>query len=149
MDGSLILLIGYRGKKYCEDAQGYFLPLQDASIEPAGSFYHRGNRCMVFYDGNPFVLNTSHRSGAETLFAIVQVQYEEHALQTDATEFSNSSLYSAAEIRYASLPSPHICDPPVLSNYKNTHDHNYLTIPINVHFFLIVNKHIYFEKSPF
>jgi hypothetical protein len=147
VDGSLILLIGYRGKEYCEDAQGYFLPLQDASIEPSGSSISAA--IGVFYDGNPFVLNTSHRSGAETLFAIVQVQYEEHALQTDATEFSNSSLYNTAEIRYASLPSPHICGPPVLSNYKNTHDHDYHTIPINVHFFLIVNKHIYFKKSPF
>jgi hypothetical protein len=102
-----------------------------------------------FYDGNPFVLNTSHRSGAETLFAIVQVQYKEHALQTDATEFSNSSLYNTDEMRYASLPSPHIRDPPVLSNYKNTHDHSYHNIPMNVHYFLIVNKDIYFEKSSF
>jgi hypothetical protein len=98
----------------------------------------------VFYDNNPFVLNTSHRSGAEMLFAIVQVQYEEHALHTDATEFSNSSLYSTAEMRYASLPSPHIRGPPVLTNYKNTHDHSYHTIPMNVHYFLIVNKDIYF-----
>jgi hypothetical protein len=103
----------------------------------------------VFYDGNPFVLNTSHRSGAETLFAIVQVQYEEHALHTDATEFSNSSLYSTAEMRYASLPSPHIRGPPVLTNFKNTHDHSYHNIPMNVHYFLIVNKDIYFEKSSF
>ena len=103
----------------------------------------------MFYDGNPFVLNTSHRSGAETLFAIVQVQYEEHALHTDATEFSNSSLYSTAEMRYASLPSPHIHGPLVFSNHKNTHDHCYHTIPINVHYFLIVNKHIYFKKSSF
>ena len=102
-----------------------------------------------FYDGNPFVLNTSHRSGAETLFAIVQVQYEEHALQTDATEFSNSSLYNTDEMRYASLPSPHIRGSPVLSNYKNTHDHSYHNIPINVHYFLIVNKDIYFKKSSF
>jgi len=103
----------------------------------------------LFYDGNPFFLNTSQRSGAETLFAIVQVQYEEHALQTDATEFSNSSLYSTAEMRYASLPSPHISGSPVLSNHKNTHDHNYHNIPMNVHYFLIVNKDIYFEKSSF
>jgi len=103
----------------------------------------------LFYDGNPFFLNTSQRSGAETLFAIVQVQYEEHALQTDATEFSNSSLYSTAEMRYASLPSPHISGPPVLSNHKNTHDHSYHNILMNVHYFLIVNKYIYFKKSSF
>jgi hypothetical protein len=79
----------------------------------------------------------------------VQVQYEEHALQTDATELSNSSLYSTAEMRYASLPSPHIRGPLVFSNHKNTHDHCYHTIPINVHYFLIVNKDIYFKKSSF
>ena len=77
----------------------------------------------------------------------MHVQYEEHALHTDATEFSNSSLYSTADMRYASLPSPHIHGPPVFSNQKNTHDHCYHTIPINVHYFLIVNKHIYFKKS--
>jgi hypothetical protein len=104
---------------------------------------------LAFYDGNAFVLNTSHKSGADTLFAIVQVQYEEHALHTDATEFSNSSLYSTAEMRYASLPSPHIRGPLVFSNHKNTHDHCYHTIPINVHYFLIVNKHIYFKKISF
>ena len=102
-----------------------------------------------FYDGNPFVLNTSHRSGAETLFAIVQVQYEEHTLHTDATEFSNSSLYITAEMRYASLPSPHISGPLIFSNHKNTHNHCYHTIPITVHYFFIVNKHIYFKQSSF
>ena len=126
----------------------FFIPSE--CIDRTIRFIHlRGNRCSVFYDGNPFVLNTSHRSGAETLFAIVHVQYEEHALHTDATEFSNSSLYSTAEMRYASLPSPHIHGPPVFSNHKNTHDHCYHTIPINVHYFLIVNKHIYFKKSSF
>lgn len=70
-------------------------------------------------------------------------------MHTDATEFSNSSLYSTAEMRYASLPSPHIKGSSVLSNYKNTHDHSYHNIPMNVHYFLIVNKDIYFEKSSF
>jgi hypothetical protein len=122
VDGSLILLKGYQ-EKYCEDVPGYFLSLQIASIELSGSFYLRSNRSSAFYDGNPFVLNTSHRSGAETLFAIVQVQYAEHALHTDATEFSNSSLYSTAEMRYASLPSPHIRDSSILSNAKNMYNH--------------------------
>ena len=64
---------------------------------------------MVVYDDNPFVLNTSHRSGAEMLFAIVQVQYDEHALHTDATEVSLiPHCRDTAEMRYASLPSPHI-----------------------------------------
>ena len=79
----------------------------------------------------------------------MQVQYEEHALHTDAIEFSNSSLYSTAEMRNASLPSPHISGPPYLSNYKNTHYHSYHNIPINVYYSFIVNKDIYFKKSSF
>jgi hypothetical protein len=102
------------------------------------------NWWTVFYDDNPRVLKTSHRSGAETLFAIVQVQYEEHALHTDSIEFSNSVLYSTADTRYACFPSPHICGPPVLSNYKKSYDQCYHHIPINVHYFFIVNKDIYF-----
>jgi hypothetical protein len=53
-----------------------------------------------FYEGNPpRVVNTSHRSGADTLFAIVQVQYEEHASHIDAIELNKSSLYSTADMR--------------------------------------------------
>jgi hypothetical protein len=100
---------------------------------------------LRFYDGYPWVVNISHRSGAETLFAIVQVQYEEHALHTDSMELSNSSLYSTADTRYASLPSPHIGDHPVLLNNKNLSDHRYHSIQINVHYLLIIDKLTYFK----
>ena len=90
-------------------------------------------------------MNTSHRSGAETLFAIVQVQYEEHTLHTDAIELNTSSLYSTADTRYASLPSPHISGPPVLFYYRNMSDHDYHSIPINVHYFLMIHKLTYFK----
>jgi hypothetical protein len=52
-----------------------------------------------FYEGNPRVLKISQRSGAATLLAIVQEQYEEHALHTDATDLNKSSLYSTADTR--------------------------------------------------
>jgi hypothetical protein len=45
------------------------------------------------------MVNISHHSGADTLFAIVQVQCKEHALHTDSIELNNSSLYSTAEMR--------------------------------------------------
>jgi hypothetical protein len=38
------------------------------------------------------MVNISHHSGADTLFAIVQVQYEEHELHTDSIELNKSSL---------------------------------------------------------
>ena len=102
-----------------------------------------------FYDGNPLVVNISHRSGADTLFAIVQVQYDEHVLHTDEIELNKSSLYNTAGTRNDSLPSPHISGPPVLLNCKNISDHSYHSIPINVHYSFIVNKDIYFKKSSF